>query len=290
MDEQEFNPYAPPKADVTPPPWREAGEWLDAPDAVPAAHGPRWFVDAWLLVQDLPITWFLALLPVFLLVNCSDLMPPPSFDPNGYFARHLEHFFALYIAGPFVAALLLGATFSGSAAMMAHRQTEGDHIRASDIFRFRGRFLQLLLLAFLDACLTVALIAALFLLKPLTGLDPLETREGLLILCVLSIPLDLARIFAPSLDALAGENAFSALVKGLWAALKNWKALLTNGVVPLLLVNEYLYYLADHPDLGFTTSPYAFALLRAISWGGGMFSLILSYVITRDVFYVAEEE
>ena len=191
------------------------GLWREDAAAQPAGQGVQWIRDAWHLFVWRPANWIgaLALFGLCLLV-----IAPPTPAP---FAKLL----------PFC----LWPLFGGGFALMAHRQSRGEHFRVTELFSgFRLNFAGLVGLCLFHVLYwAIAAGLAWYLLGSgrfftLTGARGLEVlaRHGalpgltLLATLVLLAPTMLINLLAPPLVALAGDDAFSALGKSLSAGLR----------------------------------------------------------------------
>ena len=289
----ERNPYAPPKAALERKPAEDAGEWRERGKVAPALHGVVWILDAWRLLWKQPWTWFGAFFLTFLCCALLSLIPVVG-DALG---------------------MALWPLFGGGFALMAHRLSSGEDIRVFDMFGgFRARFVQLALL-----CLYPALIVG---IQHGAGFD-IDHIPGMATLAG-TVPdsspwLDVARPFLklfislffihlvyvlplfmpPTMVAVGGKSALSALPAGLGALFRNWGAFLVNTIaVTLLNVGVFGVVMACIlvPIIVRAPVPLPLLIIGAVLLGlliTLFFFWLLAltgYTATRDIFSDGDEE
>lgn len=276
--EEEVNPYAPPKADLTQKPRREGeGRWSDAPADASAAHGFEWFREAWALFSSRPKIWLGPLGAVALIYFIVMLVP----------------------RGGSVALNLILPILAGGVAMTAHRLAEDEEAEAKSVNPFADRrvvraLINISLLCALYQLVVVLLLA--FTLGPavlagrLPALGPGTALFGLILLVILLAPQYLFALFCPSLVALGELGAIAAMKAAIRGGLKNWQAILLNALVSAIaamLSFTLLMLLAGLVGEGGGLAETAvIALLCAVVFAPlwGIFAL-MSYFATREVFY-----
>lgn len=263
------NPYAPPQADLTPPPSEAAGDSLYPPRSVPAGRGWGWVADAWPLFKDCPWAWIGAFL-VYALV-----MIALSFVP---------------LLGT-LATMLLGPILTAGLMIGAHVQHGGGRFEIGHLFagfsRSPGR-LALVGAAYLGAALLVGLVVGVgvFGVLATTGgalnpealepnaMDP-DSMANLgamvllpvLVALLIGIPIAMAILFAPALVALNDVPVLGALKLSFLGCWRNILPFLVYGLVALGL-----------------------AFVGSIPFGLGLLVVfplltIAIYVAYRDIFY-----
>ncbi len=282
-----FNPYTMPKADLQESRQGQGALWRDHAVKVPASHGWHWLRDAWRLFWGRPFFWACVCLVTMGCNWAATFFLPPVIGN---------------IVGTVVSIVL-----NGGIVIMAHRQNNGESSGILDIFAgIRQAPLQLLFLAFLIMAYVGCLAGMAFLiigwdvftaLASGTQAPELAQHIGrifftLFVAMVLTIPLILGSVFAPTLVAAAGRNALISLYRGGLGGMKNWSAFLVNGLV--LLLFALFGGLAAGFFIGLLTSLFGESVTTLALIGGfgllvllpvfGIFSL-MSYTASRDLFY-----
>lgn len=263
----EPNPYAPPRADLQPPPNDLDDAALDQPRNLPAGRGWAWITEAWVLFKDAPGSWIGALLLFYVILIVASLIP--------------------LVGG--LASSLLGPMFSAGLMLGAHAQFRGDGFTVSYLFAGvtrKGGPLLLVGLAYLGGVILMGLIlAALFagflassgLEMNADGLDPSQLENAavlqtvvlpVLVVMLLAIPLAMAMFFAPALVALNDVPVLRAFKLSFLACLKNILPFLVFGLAAMLMV-----------------------LVGALPFGLGLLVVmpiltIAVYTAYRDIFYI----
>ena len=283
----ERNPYAPPRAELERKPAEDAGEWRERGVVAPALHGLVWIRDAWRIFWEQPWTWCGA---------CA---------LGAFFAWLLD---MIPVVGDYPLEYILWPIFGGGLALMAHSLSEGEDIHVLEVFGgFRACFPTLALLGvpvFLGMMVLAQMPSAAKFLMELASvkvsfkwqgitLSQSLSAGGLFLICLVGLP----QLFPPVLAAVAGRGFTEALLVGMGAMLKNWKALLLNGVVlvcihlclttgglllPLLLAKTAANFGSAIRDSCFHASLSFFELV--LNTCIGLFYL-MSYTATRDIFY-----
>ena len=231
-------PYAPPKADLTPPPGNTAGEDLFPPRPVPAGRGWGWVADAWPLFRDYPGAWIGACLIYALIMIALSFIP---------------------VLGT-LATTLLGPILTAGLMIGAEVQHGGGRFEIGHLFagfsRNPGR-LALLGVAYVGAAVLVGLVigaGALAVLgtmgdgltqqafdpnamdpEAMAGLGPMVLMPVLLGLLV-AVPIAMAILFAPALVALNDVPVLRALELSFIGCWRNILPFLVYGLVALGLV------------------------------------------------------
>ncbi|NKN34577.1 BPSS1780 family membrane protein [Marichromatium bheemlicum] len=229
------DPYAPPQADLTPPPRADAGDdRLHDPIAVGAGRGWGWVADGWSLFRAQPLPWIGALVLFYLILIVSNLVP--------------------VVGG--IASTVLGPLFTGGLMLGAHAQYRGGRFGVAHLFAgFSTRPGPLALIGVLYLALTIAIVAVIMLLMlglglgaatlaPMTGapldpmtVDPMTTMNPGVVLgmvavvALLVIPLVMATLFAPALVALDGVGVMRAFRLSFVGCLRNLLPFLVYGLV-----------------------------------------------------------
>lgn len=271
-----FNPYAPPKADLTRPPRHDGeGRWSDEPAEAPVMRGLEWFHEAWTLFRMRPKIWLGPLAAVALLYFIVLLLPRGSGS---------------------VALSLILPVLAGGVAVTAHRLVEAEAAREGEDTPVETRgvnpfadaraaraLINIALCCVLYQTLAGMLLAGLFLALGAPG-----ALLGLLVVCLLvSIPL-LAPLypismFGPSLVTLGGLGAIAAIKTALRGGLKNWQPLVLNALVMAIAIMLGLglaMVAAGHA--GAVVVSLLCTVVFAPLWG--LFALT-SYFAAREVFY-----
>ncbi|KXX65604.1 BPSS1780 family membrane protein [Marichromatium gracile] len=229
------DPYAPPQADLTPPPRAEAGDdRLQDPVAVGAGRGWGWVADGWSLFRAQPLPWIGALVLFYLILIVANLVP---------------------VVGS-LASTVLGPMFTGGLMLGAHAQYRGERFSVAHLFAgFSTRPGPLALIGVLYLVLTIAIVAVIMLLMvglglgaaaftPMTGapfdpaaVDPMATMAPGVVLgmvavvALLIIPLVMATLFAPALVAIEGVAVLRAFKLSFTGCLRNLLPFLVYGLV-----------------------------------------------------------
>ena len=306
MPEANFNPYAAPKADLSPPSGPEDGS--GSPRRVPFWSGLRWLVRACGLVVRRPLSWLGALLLVEALTVAGSLLLLRLADA-GRLASRLTGYGAL-VAWPGLWVLL-----AGGVACMVAAQGRGEPAHAFMVFAaFREK--RLWPLALVVALYALALLVMADVSLHLSG-DPLNFREdniilantgfiGLNAIVGLSLldwlpawsldrqllvswvvlgplavaPALLATLLGPALTAPAGQRPGQAAAALLLACRKNALPLMMAWCLGLALFSGETLCMLLLPRLGELTAV-CVALFNAhfFLW------LIAGALAARDIFY-----
>ncbi|MBK1722434.1 BPSS1780 family membrane protein [Thiocystis violacea] len=229
------NPYAPPQADLTPPPIGEGDDTLYPPRSVGAGRGWNWIVDAWGLFKQAPGTWVGALLLFYLIVIVLSIVP---------FVGSL-------------ATTILGPMFTAGLIMGAHAQYRGEGFTVSQLFagisRKPGPLALVGVVYLLFALLIGLVIGGLFFVMIGTSgmmtsgaamnpadLEAMATAPSVLLpvlfAMLLGIPLAMAMFFAPALVALNDVPVLQAFKLSFMGCLKNILPFLVYGLIAMVLV------------------------------------------------------
>lgn len=230
------NPYAPPAADLTPPPLEDRGEsTLYPPRAVGAGRGWGWIAEAWELFKDAPGPWIGALLLFYVIVIVLSLVP---------FVGSL-------------ATTILGPMFTAGLIMGAHAQYQGEGFSVSRLFAGVSEkpgplalvgvvyLLFALLIGLIIGGLFAVMIGTSGMMAPGATMDPadLESMMGgpsfllpILFALLLGIPLAMAMFFAPALVALNDVPVLKAFQLSFMGCLKNILPFLVYGLIAMVLV------------------------------------------------------
>jgi hypothetical protein len=257
------NPYAPPQADLTPPPSRTGSNTLHDPRTVSAGRGWGWIKDAWPLFASHPWAWMGALVTAMLINILLGLVP---------------------FAGSLIA-ILLAPLFNGGLAIGAHAQYGGGRFEIKYLFAgFARKPRELLLVGAASLGFYVAAFAVVgLILYALSGssawfdffavgaenIDPDQLARimpqillGILLVMALTIPAYMMVLFAPTLVALNDtpvlrafslsfrgcvRNLLPFLIFGLVVMGLGFASLFTLGLawlvlVPLLMISFYIAY------------------------------------------------
>lgn len=262
----EVDPYAPPQADLTPPPSDPGDDALNPPRGLPAGRGWAWISEAWDLFKDAPVSWIGAILLFYVILIVLSLVP---------------------LVGGLVSSLL-GPMLGAGLVMGAHAQFRGEGFGVGYLFAGvsrKGGQLALVGLVYLGCVVVMGLIlAALFagfmaasgLAMNVGGMDPsqLESLVALrmvalpvLVVMLLAVPLAMAVFFAPALVALNDVPVLRAFQLSFVACLKNVLPFLVFGLVAMLM-----------------------ALIGMLPFGLGLLLVvpiltIALYTAYRDIFY-----
>ncbi len=227
-----MNPYAPPRADLTPAVADDDGP-ITGPVSVPVGHGWLWIGDAYALFRAKPGTWLGAIALIYLINFVLSLVP---------------------LVGGLVS-FLLGPVFAGGLMAGARELDRRGTARPGMAFDgFSGPALQLALvgLLYLAGFLLIALLAGLVVvgvgaassanLSALSSSDPqalaaamspLAVLLMLLVFLALLVPLVMAYWFAPALVMLEGMSAPQAMQLSFRGCLMNVLPFLVYGLAML---------------------------------------------------------
>lgn len=234
------NPYAPPRAALTPEARPQGKETLTGPHAVPAGHGWDWISRGFWHFKTDPWTWILVTIAYFIISMAVSLVP---------FAGAI----AAYLIAPiFMGGLMLGASDQG------HGERLGFHHLFAGFSNQTGRLLAAGAL-YLGG-IFLAAIPAILLLGPMAlgvagmgpamhGQDP-QLMAGamedmmagrtlllaVLVAVLLMLPVVMAYWFAPALIAIDGLRAWPAMKLSFMGCLKNLLPFLIYGLAGLVLI------------------------------------------------------
>jgi uncharacterized membrane protein len=229
------NPYAPPRADLTPPRTVSDEDALQAPQSRPVGHGLLWITEAWNLFKSQPAAWIGAVVLFYIILILVSIVP-------------LVGSLAVTILTPMLSAgLVIGA----------HRQYREGRFAVSHLFAGASESpgplalvgVVYLLLALGIVIVAGALFAAVFASMgstvDLSTMDPNDIDIvfanpmillPVLVAMLLGIPLAMAMFFAPSLVALDKVPVLKAFGLSLSGCLKNILPFLIYGLVAMVLV------------------------------------------------------
>lgn len=279
-DDRDFNPYAPPKAQLKPPePETPPGVWRDAPRRVPAVNGLLWWRQAARIVAARPGRWTAALclvaaVPTVLAAIGLDL----DGDDDGE-----EIFFMLSCLFLFFWPVLTGGIVNA-----AHKQLQGERMRLRDIFAFS---LGWGCVGFFVTPLVILVFSWLFL--ALEAL-PLTSETAPALACA---PMSLVTgiMFIAAAAALHGDWPVRVIFR---AGLVNMPAFLFNLLavtlatlaicaVPLLVARIVPSRLTQALTVQEEALVFTGALSLAICAAFGALALV-AYAAVRDIFYNEE--
>jgi len=228
------NPYAPPRADLTPPPLDDSGDALQPPQSVPAGRGWTWILSGWDLFKDQPGPWIGSVLLFYLMMILLNLVP--------------------VVGG--LATTILGPMFTAGLMMGAHAQFKGEGFSLNHLFAGISRKpgpLALVGLVYLGAALAIGLIMAGLVIVMLGAsgalmnsasggpgsLDVLSLSSialSVLVALLVGIPLGMAMFFAPVLVGLNDVPVLRAFKLSFLACLKNILPFLVFGLIAMVMV------------------------------------------------------
>lgn len=230
------NPYAPPSADLTPPPIEDGGgDGLHPPRTVRAGRGWDWIVEAWGLFKEAPGAWIGASLLFYLIVIVLSFVP-------------LVGSLATTILGPMLTAGLI---------MGAHAQHRGRRFAVGQLFAGVSQkpgplalvgavyLLFAILIGLIIGVLVAVMVGTSGMMTSGTAMDPSELEAmaaapalllPVLVALLLGIPLAMAMFFAPALVALNDVPVFRAFKLSFMACLKNVLPFLVYGLVAMVMV------------------------------------------------------
>lgn len=254
------NPYAPPGDDLPPPPAGGDDGFIEGGRGVEAGRGYQWLVGGWELVKGRVGMWILLFIAYAVIAVVLSIIPVV-----GQFLLQL------------VAPVLSAGLYLGCRDVRAGRELGVGHIFAG--FERAGG---LLLLGLVSVVWSVAMqgvgiamgaIRALGESPKFTGtsLDMTQIQKLLLysaVVSIISIPLTMARYYAPALVAIQGLSPVAALKNSFLGAAKN--------VLPFIV---------------YSLAAMMFAFLAILPCGLGFvvyFPVLIAsvYVGYRDVFFV----
>lgn len=262
------NPYAPPRADLTPPPIDIYDDSLQPPRSTPAGRGWGWILESWDLFRDHPGAWIGAVLLFYLIMIAVNLVPG--------------------VGG--LASTLLGPMLSAGLMMGAHLQSKGEGFSVTQLFAGASEKpgqLALVGVAYLLFALAIVLViggvialmaggdSAAILSAAATGPNGIPDPQALmglfalpvLVAMLLGIPLGMASFFAPALVALDDVPVLRAFKLSFLACLKNILPFLVFSLVALVML-----------VLGML--PFMLGLILVMP-----ILTIAVYVAYRDIFY-----
>jgi uncharacterized membrane protein len=229
------NPFAPSRADLTPPRAEPEEDALQAPQSRPVGHGWLWITEAWKLFKAQPGAWIGAVVLFYIILILVSIVP--------------------LVGG--LAVTILAPMLSAGLVIGAHQQSREGRFEISHLFAGVSQSpgplalvgLVYLLLALGIALITGLLFAAVFAsmgssMDPST-MDPNDIGLFLanpivllpvLVAMLLGVPLAMAMFFAPSLVALDQIPVFKAFGLSFSGCLKNILPFLIYGLVAMVLV------------------------------------------------------
>lgn len=229
------NPYAPPRADLTPPRAEPEEDALQAPQSRPVGHGWLWITEAWQLFKAQPGAWIGAVVLFYIILILLSIVP--------------------WLGG--LAVTILTPMLSAGLVIGAHRQSREGRFEISHLFAGVSQSpgplalvgLVYLLLAFGIVIVAGLLFAAVFAsmgsTMDLSTMDPNDIGIvfanpmillPVLVAMLLGIPLAMAMFFAPSLVALDDVPVLKAFGLSFSGCLKNILPFLIYGLVAMVLV------------------------------------------------------
>jgi uncharacterized membrane protein len=233
---QGADPYAPPRADLTPPATAADDGPMTGPQPVPAGHGWRWITDAYGLFRARPGAWLGALALVYLINLAVGLVP---------------------VVGGIVG-FILGPIFGGGLMAGARSLDRDGQARvgmAFDGFSERAGQLALVAAFYLLGIIAVMLVAGLILvgggvissagMEALSSNDPEALAAAMapmavvllvLVAMALMIPLVMAYWFAPALVMLEHFTALEAMQTSFRACWMNILPFLAYGLALMLVI------------------------------------------------------
>ena len=288
----ERNPYAPPRADLTPPPPPRAdgGDTLTGPHQVPAGNGWQWIGRAWEQFRAQPWPWIGGVLAVYAINMVLSLIP--------------------LIGG--LVSIVLGPVFLGGLMLGAQSQEHGGRFRAGsafDGFSRNGGQLALIGVLYFVAIIAVVVVATLVImaggllsagaLEALSSSDP-ETAAAVagpglllfvLVIMLLIMPVIMAYWFAPALVAIDGLPALQAMITSFRACLMNILPFLVYGLALFgLMIGAGIVFGIAGAVIGGLAAPLAgiiLVLLVPIMIVFGTVVVVSIYTGYRDVFFHA---
>jgi uncharacterized membrane protein len=235
------NPYAPPRAELTPERGPQAEEILTGPHAVPIGHGWDWIGRGFWHFRTNPWAWILIMVAYFLVSLVVSLVP---------FVGAI----AVYLVMPVLTGgLMLGAYAQG------HGERLGFHHLFAGFSNQTGPLLAagvLYLVGIVLAAIPALLLVGIPTMRTMAGMDPAAFDqhqqfmageiEGLmggpnvvlaiLVAALLMIPVAMAYWFAPALIAIDGLNAWPAMKLSFRGCVKNILPFLLYGIAGLVLI------------------------------------------------------
>ncbi|EGV18126.1 BPSS1780 family membrane protein [Thiocapsa marina] len=229
------NPYAPPRADLTPPSVEAEEDMLQSPRSRPAGHGWLWITEAWQLFKSQPWAWIGAVVLFYVILILVSIVP-------------LVGSLAVTILTPMLSAgLVIGA----------HRQYREGRFAISHLFAGVSEspgplalvgvvYLLLALgIVIVAGVLFAAVFASMGSVMDLSTMDPNDIGIlfanpmillPVLVAMLLGIPLAMAMFFAPSLVALDQVPVLKAFKLSFSGCLKNILPFLIYGLIAMVLV------------------------------------------------------
>lgn len=226
------NPYAPPRAELTPEPSPEAPESLDGPHRVPIGHGWGWISRGFRHFKDSPWAWILITVCYVVIGMALSLVP--------YVGA-----LAAYLVMPVLTGgLMLGAYDQGHGERLGfHHLFAGFSNHTGSLLAVGALYLGGLVLAGILVVLVVLGLAGLNPSLLGQGQEALEAAlaQGGVVLAVLfgvllTVPLLMAYWFAPALVAIDGLRAWPAMKLSFQGCLKNILPFLVYGLAATLLL------------------------------------------------------
>ncbi|EXJ17183.1 BPSS1780 family membrane protein [Imhoffiella purpurea] len=258
------NPYAPPRADLTPPPIDDSEDALQPARSVAAGRGWGWILSGWELFKDRPGAWIGAVLLFYLIIIALSLVP--------------------VLGG--LATTILGPMFTAGFMMGAHAQFKGEGFSVNHLFAGISRKpgpLALVGVFYLLFALGIGLVVGGLIAVMLgasgafmgasggnAGLGALDVSAvalPTLIALLLGVPLVMAIFFAPALVALNDVPVMRAFKLSFLGCLRNILPFLVFGLIAMLML--FLAML-----------PFMLGLLVAMP-----ILTIAVYFSYRDIFY-----
>ena len=229
------NPFAPSRADLTPPRAEPEEDALQAPQSRPVGHGWLWITEAWKLFKAQPGAWIGAVVLFYIILILVSIVP--------------------LVGG--LAVTILAPMLSAGLVIGAHQQSREGRFEISHLFAGVSQSpgpLALVGLVYLLLALGIALIAGLLFAAVFASMgssldhstmDPNDIGLFLanpivllpvLVAMLLGVPLAMAMFFAPSLVALDQIPVFKAFGLSFSGCLMNILPFLIYGLVAMVLV------------------------------------------------------
>ncbi len=227
--------YAPPRADLTPPPPDRGYDRLGGPKSRPAGNGWIWITDAWTLFKQQPGAWIGAVVLFYLIILALSLVP---------------------MIGSLVVTIL-SPMLSAGLMIGAHRQYRAGRFEVGHLFAgVSGTPGPLALVGLVYLLMTVAIVLiggilfAAVLATMTSTLDPSAIGPGnvdlflsmpvlllpILVVMLLGILLGMALFFAPLLVALDRVPVLKAFGLSFTGCLKNILPFLIYGLAAVLMI------------------------------------------------------
>lgn len=215
------NPFKAPTAQVAdlPP---DSGDFIVGGRSVPAGNGVAWLGGGWELFRAAPGTWILLCVVYVLLMVVLGMIP-------------LVNFLLSLLAPVFIGGIMLGCK----------ALEEGEELTVGHLFAgFSGHAVNLLLvgLIYLAGVAGVVLVMALLIGGGIGlgafsggGFPATGMIVGVLVGCLLIVPLAMAVWYAPALVVFNGQTPFEAMKASFFVSIKNFLPFLVYGLVIIVL-------------------------------------------------------